>query len=215
VTFVCILVAWLFTLCLHEFAHALVALRGGDVTVRAKGYLTLNPLRYTHPVYSLLLPILFIAIGGIALPGGAVYIERDRLKGPQWETAVSLAGPATNGLIAVLLSLAFRFGLPARIDVPAFWNGLAFFVYLQVMAALLNLLPVPPLDGYGAIEPWLPWRVRARLQFFKQYGMLILFILLFWVIPGVFFTIVAFITSLILAVPPDSIARGYANFRIF
>ena len=74
-TFIVVLVGWIFSLCLHEFSHALVAYYGGDTTVREKGYLTFNPLKYTHPVYSLLLPMLFLLLGGIGLPGGAVYIE--------------------------------------------------------------------------------------------------------------------------------------------
>ena len=79
-TFIVVLVGWIFSLCLHEFSHAAVAYLGGDTTVREKGYLTFNPLKYTHPVYSILLPLLFLALGGIGLPGGAVYIETWRLR---------------------------------------------------------------------------------------------------------------------------------------
>ena len=82
-TFIIVLVGWVFSLCLHEFSHALVAYYGGDTTVREKGYLTFNPLKYTHPVYSLLLPLLFLVLGGIGLPGGAVYIETWRLRSRQ------------------------------------------------------------------------------------------------------------------------------------
>ena len=78
--FIVVTVLWVFSVCLHEFGHALVAYYGGDYTVRDKGYLTLNPLHYTHPLYSLLLPVLFMMLGGIGLPGGAVYIERDLLR---------------------------------------------------------------------------------------------------------------------------------------
>ncbi len=68
--------AWVVSLCLHEYAHARTALHGGDVTVGAKGYLTLNPLKYTHAALSIVLPVLFVIMGGIGLPGGAVFIER-------------------------------------------------------------------------------------------------------------------------------------------
>src|SRR5574337_1275743 len=108
-TFIVVLVGWVFSLCLHEFSHALVAYYGGDTTVREKGYLTFNPLKYTHPVYSLLLLLLFLVLGGIGLPAGAVYIETWRLRSRGWVSAVSLAGPASNLLLAILLGLLLRF----------------------------------------------------------------------------------------------------------
>ncbi|HRQ33229.1 MAG TPA: site-2 protease family protein, partial [Anaerolineales bacterium] len=108
-TFFVVLGGWIFSLCLHEFSHALVAYYGGDWTVREKGYLTFNPLKYTHPVFSLLLPLLFLLMGGIGLPGGAVYIETWRLRNDYWRSAVSLAGPMANVTIAILLALALKF----------------------------------------------------------------------------------------------------------
>ena len=67
---------WKAQVALHEFGHALVAFWGGDRSVVDKGYLTLNPLKYTHPFLSLVLPMLILVLGGIGLPGGAVYINR-------------------------------------------------------------------------------------------------------------------------------------------
>ena len=109
-TFIIVIIGWIFSLCLHEFSHALVAYYGGDTSVREKGYLTFNPLKYTHPVYSILLPMVFLLLGGIGLPGGAVYIERWRLRSKGWESAVSLAGPAAN----LLLALAAAAGLSSK-----------------------------------------------------------------------------------------------------
>src|SRR5574342_312394 len=117
-TFLVVLVGWIFSLCLHEFSHALVAYLGGDYTVRDKGYLTFNPLKYTHPVYSLLMPLLFLLMGGIGLPGGAVYIETWRLRSPNWRTAVSLAGPSSNLLLALILGLVLRF---APVNFSGIW----------------------------------------------------------------------------------------------
>ena len=93
---------WLVSLCLHEFGHAYTAWRFGDRDVAVRGYLTLNPLKYTHPLLSLGLPLLFIALGGIGLPGGAVYVRTSCMT-PRQPTLVSLAGPAANLLLAVLL----------------------------------------------------------------------------------------------------------------
>src|SRR5262249_25868997 len=91
VCFFIVTVLWIFSVCLHEFGHAIVAYYGGDTSVREKGYLTFNPLKYTHPVYSLLMPVIFMMLGGIGLPGGAVYINDQALRSRQWRTAVSLA----------------------------------------------------------------------------------------------------------------------------
>ena len=111
-TFFVVLIGWIFSLCLHEFSHALVAYLGGDTTVKDKGYLTFNPLKYTHPVYSLLLPLLFLVMGGIGLPGGAVYIETWRLRSRNWMSVVSLAGPTANLILAIILGT--RAALRAR-----------------------------------------------------------------------------------------------------
>jgi Zn-dependent protease len=100
--FYIVTVGWIFSVCLHEFSHAIAAYKGGDVTVRDKGYLTFNPLRYTHPVTSLVLPLIVLAIGGIGLPGGAVFINRALLRSRAWDTWVSLAGPASN-LVLILI----------------------------------------------------------------------------------------------------------------
>src|SRR5512141_869491 len=106
--FIIIFFGWIFSLCLHEFSHALVAYFGGDTTVKEKGYLTFNPLKSTHPFLSIVLPLLILFMGGIGLPGGAVYIETWRIRNRWWLSAMSLAGPASNLLVAVLLGIVLR-----------------------------------------------------------------------------------------------------------
>lgn len=173
--FVMVVAGWLVSLCLHEFGHAVTAWRFGDRDVAMRGYLTLNPLRYTHPGLSLVLPMLFIALGGIGLPGGAVYLQTSFMT-PLRRTLVSLAGPAANLVLAVLLLGAGRvFYDPAH---PVFWSGVAFLGFLQVTAVVLNLLPVPGLDGYGALEPHLSPQTRRALAPFQQWGLLVLLVLL-------------------------------------
>ena len=76
--FVCI--GWNISVCLHEFGHAIVAYWGGDTSVKDKGYLTLNPLKYTDINLSLTLPLISVLMGGIPLPGAAVYINHHRLR---------------------------------------------------------------------------------------------------------------------------------------
>jgi Zn-dependent protease len=175
--FLFIVAGWVVTVCVHEFAHAYLAWRFGDREVEARGYLTLNPLKYSHPVLSVLLPVLFIAIGGIGLPGGAVYLHPHRFRTNVQRALVSLSGPVTNVVFAVLLLVLVRqVGLYSAHGV--FWYGVAGLALLQVMASVLNLLPVPGLDGYGAIEPYLDPKFRQSAEQFKPFGMLALFALL-------------------------------------
>lgn len=212
-TFIVVLVGWIFSLCLHEFSHALIAYYGGDTTVRDKGYLTFNPLKYTHPVYSLLLPLLFLVLGGIGLPGGAVYIETWRLRSRGWMSAVSLAGPAANLVLAILLGIVLGI---APVTSGGIWPGLAFLAFLQVSAVVLNLIPLPPFDGFGAIEPYLSDGVRMSLA--QMRGMLpfIVFFLL-WYVPAVnsaFWGVVLSLTHLV-GVPLQLAQLGLSGFMFW
>lgn len=178
--FILVIAGWLVSLCLHEFGHAFTAWRFGDHDVEMRGYLTLDPRRYSHPALSLLLPMIFIALGGIGLPGAAVYL-RTWFMTPTRRTLVSLAGPAANLLLAVLLLVVIRWCYnPAH---AVFWAGVSFLAFLQIMAVVLNLLPIPGLDGYDALEPHLSPETQRAVAPAKQYGV---FILLFIVLaPGV------------------------------
>lgn len=209
-TFLVVIIGWVFSLCLHEFSHALLAYMGGDTTVRDKGYLTFNPLKYTHPVFSILLPLVFLLMGGIGLPGGAVYIEKWRLRSRNWVSAVSLVGPLSNLLLAVILGLVLRF---APFTTSGIWPGIAFLALLQVMALVLNLIPLPPFDGYGVIEPFLSESVRMRMDRMRSYMMLIVFFVL-WYIPvvnNIFWGIIVVIVHF-LGVPVDLIDLGQKQF---
>jgi Zn-dependent protease len=183
VVFFVVTVLWVFSVCLHEFGHAWVAYRGGDYTVAEKGYLTMNPLRYTDPIFSILMPVVFMALGGIGLPGGAVYIDRSLLRSREWSTAVSLAGPATNIILILILGLAFKTGLIPPDSSKVLTISMAFLMQLQVSALLLNLLPVPPLDGFQALAPWMRPDTRERLYSLSNVGLFILFLALWRVEP--------------------------------
>lgn len=212
-TFLVVVIGWVFSLCLHEFSHALVAYYGGDTTVKDKGYLTFNPLKYTHPVYSLLLPMIFLMMGGIGLPGGAVYIERWRLQGKQWETAVSLAGPFSNALLAIILGLILQL-MP--VSASGIWPGLAFLAFLQISAVVLNLIPLPPFDGFGAIEPYLPMDIRVKLA--ETRGMLSWIVLiLLWQVPfigSLFWSLIGFLAQLV-GIPLHLAGLGLDQFMFW
>lgn len=207
--FVC--VAWIVSVCLHEFGHAVVAYWGGDTSVKDKGYLTLNPLKYTDPGLSLMLPIIFLLMGGIALPGAAVYVDHRRLRNRWWKSAVSAGGPAASILITLLLAIPFWLGWAT--SETWFWPALAFLIFLQIFVVLLNLLPIPPLDGYGIIEPWLPQPMQLRLRKFGGAGVILLFMLLWFVEPlnQLFVYSAAFIGEQ-LGVPLMLVAEGQSLF---
>jgi Zn-dependent protease len=189
---VLVLGGWAVSLCLHEFGHALVAYRGGDLSVRAKGYLTLDIRRYTDPVMSLLLPLLLLLAGGIPLPGGAVWINHGALRSRAIRSAVSLAGPLTNLALGVVLITVVGLGtLPGGLAV-----GLSYLALVQVLAFLLNILPVPGLDGFGVLEPYLAPPVQQFAGTVRPYAPLLLFVL-------------------IISVPQVSYALFDACFRLF
>ncbi|MEU9322875.1 site-2 protease family protein [Streptomyces canus] len=206
--------AWIVSLCLHEYAHARTALHSGDITIGAKGYLTLNPLKYTHALLSIVLPVIFVIMGGIGLPGGAVFIERDRIRGRWRHSLISAAGPLTNVLFAIACTAPFWLdaldGVP-----PVFLYALAFLALLQVSAAILNFLPVPGLDGYGVIEPWLSHDVKRQIEPFAPFGLLFVFALL-WVpqVNSVFFDLVHSVLNG-LGVSDQEASIGWSLYRFW
>ncbi|MGK2317455.1 site-2 protease family protein [Gordonia rhizosphera] len=184
-TLLLVLAGWVISLCLHEFAHAVTAFRFGDRNAELRGYLTLNPLRYTHPGLSLALPLLIILMGGIGFPGGAVYVNQSGFTRAQ-RTIVSLAGPVTNIVIGGVILAVVRFAQPASsgtfvvsADLLNLWAALSMLAFLQITAAVLNLIPMPGFDGYGAIEPYLSDKTRFSMNKIAPYGFLIVFALLF------------------------------------
>ncbi|ONI85955.1 site-2 protease family protein [Actinosynnema sp. ALI-1.44] len=172
-----VLGGWAVSLCLHEFGHAIVAYRGGDREVKWKGYLTLDIRRYTDPLLSFVLPLIFLLIGGIPLPGGAVWINHHALRNKRVESWVSLAGPLTNLVLGALLTIAVQLFFPDG-EITPLSAGLSFLALLQFMAFLLNILPVPGLDGWGAIEPYLSYKAQVFGQKARQWAPLILFAVL-------------------------------------
>jgi Zn-dependent protease len=190
-----------------------VAYYGGDTSVRDKGYLTFNPLKYTHPVYSILLPMVFLLLGGIGLPGGAVYIETWRLRSKRWESAVSLAGPFANLVLAVVLSIVLHFAPAAG---GGIWPGLGFLALLQIMAAVLNLIPVPPFDGYRVVAPFLEPDLRVRIDQASAIIMLVVFFLL-WYVPfvnNIFWTAVSWI-AVQFQIPLQLANLGLSQFQFW
>ncbi|HEY1162374.1 MAG TPA: Clp protease N-terminal domain-containing protein [Candidatus Dormibacteraeota bacterium] len=200
VTVTFITAGWIASVCVHEFGHALVAYLGGDRSVVGHGYLSLNPLLYTSIFLSVVMPIAFLLLGGIALPGAAVYINRSALRSRLWDSGVSLAGPAGTGLCGLLIAIPFL--IPNHLGWmnphSSFFAALAFLGFIEAFALVLNLLPIPGLDGFGIIRPWLPYAAQDLATTFGQTGIFVVFIVL-WFVPSVsqaFFEVVRQITDL-------------------
>lgn len=171
-----VLSGWVISLSLHEFAHAFTAFRYGDRSAQVRGYLTLNPLKYTHPALSIGLPLLIIALGGIGFPGGAVYLNESGFTKAQ-RTKVSLAGPCANLVLGLLLCVVLA-STPETLGTANLRSAVAALTFLQFTALILNLIPMPGFDGYGAIEPYLSWETRRSAATIAPFGFLIVFVLL-------------------------------------
>ncbi len=192
-----VVAGWLVSLCLHEYAHALTAYRSGDLAVADRGYLTLNPLRYTSPVLSIVIPLFFLFVGGFGLPGGAVWIDHTYIRGRWRDSLISLSGPLLNVAFTVLCVLPFAFVTDLS-GHETFWAALALLGFLQLTASVLNLVPVPGVDGGNALRPWLPYGWRRGFDLVAPYGMFVFILLLFNpVIGGVFFTFVFGLADLV------------------
>lgn len=160
-----VLLLWILCLSVHEFGHAYAAYRGGDTTVLEKGYLYLNPFKYATVFHSFVIPIVFMVFSrGTTLFGAAVSINVGMLYSRSWQTGVALSGPLGTFLCLLCLSLPFFFfwcmGKNSWYFYSSghmeFWSAVALSAYLQLNALVLNLLPIPPLDGFAALLPWLP-----------------------------------------------------------
>ncbi len=177
-----------FSIILHEFAHGFVAYRLGDDTAYYSGRLTLNPLKHIDPVGTLAIPTLCALFGwpmfGWARP---VPVNPLRLSSPRKDMGkVAVAGPAVNLLLAIICAVLLKIVLLVQgsLSDTMLKSAFAFFQYgilVNVMLAVFNLIPIPPLDGGRIMTALLP--VRAALayeQLFARFGM--------WIVIGLILT---------------------------
>ncbi|PZQ60677.1 MAG: site-2 protease family protein [Phenylobacterium zucineum] len=214
-TFGFVLTGWILAVMAHEFGHAGVAWLAGDHTVKAKGYLSFDPRRYGDVSTSLVLPLLALALGGIGFPGGAVYLRNDLMRSPAWRAAASLAGPAAT--LVVLLALALILNLWLAVAPPSrLFTAIAMLAFLQSTALILNLLPLPGLDGFNAIRPFLPRAWLPAVGKAERFALLILLGAVF-LIPGfsnVLFGAAVSLTSL-LGIPAQAIGIAWDDFHFW
>jgi Zn-dependent protease len=178
------IIALVFAVSVHESAHGLVALLCGDSTARDLGRVTLNPLRHIDPVGSLLVPAVLAFAGGPVFGWAKpVPVVLSRTRAPRLANLlVSAAGPLSNFLLAALSAAAFLFVRPL-LDDGGFAAELVFrlaalSVLVNVLLAIFNLLPIPPLDGFGVLESLLPSRFLPLTRFLRRWGMAILLLVI-------------------------------------
>lgn len=177
----------IFSIILHEVAHGYMADRLGDPTARYAGRLTLNPLPHIDMFGSVILPLLSILTPGSFLFGWAKpvpYNPYNLTRAPRWgEALVAAAGPATNFALALLFSLCIRMSTDSDFITICFIG-----VAVNVWLGILNLIPIPPLDGSKILPMILPrglsngysqWRMRLEYNPFLGFGIVLLFFLLF------------------------------------
>jgi len=169
----------------HEVSHGMIAWHYGDPTARMQGRLTLNPLKHIDLVGTLM--IFFVGIGW-AKPVPVVY---ENLRNPKRDMIwVAAAGPITNILLATVSALLLRgivsfvspaaAGTPAAMLIEPVVLMLAFSVYINLLLAIFNMIPIPPLDGGRVLTGLLPWRQAQALARIEPYGMVLIIALVFF-----------------------------------
>lgn len=172
----------IFAITVHEAAHGYVAKYFGDMTAYQQGRITLNPLKHIDPFGTILLPALTIMLGGI-LFGWAkpVPVDFNRLRNPKKDMLwVAAAGPASNFVMAIfwVLVLKFSAGMSEALGVPLTFMAQA-GISINIVLMVLNLLPLPPLDGGRIAVSLLPMHLARPFSQIERYGFVILIVLLF------------------------------------
>ena len=175
---------------LHEVSHGVVALAFGDDTAKRAGRITLNPVPHIDPFGTIILPAL-LALTTLGVIGWAkpVPVNPHRLRKPREQSLyVALAGPATNIGLALLSVIALKATSPPYIGVVtsdgiSFAEAMFLMGFVNVLLAVFNLIPLPPLDGSAVVERFLPPSAWPGWMKFKQYsfGILLIIVLL---VPG-------------------------------
>lgn len=180
----------LFAITLHEVAHGWVALRLGDRTAQMMGRLTLNPIKHVDPIGTLLVPGILLLLGGFIFGWAKpVPVSYQNLRKPKTDMAwVALAGPMANLVMATIWALVAKIGLSLAQSGVGLGEAMMFMgiagVLINAMLMMLNLLPLPPLDGGRVLVSMLPGPMGWQVSRLEPYGFFILLGLLYFGILG-------------------------------
>jgi len=176
----------IFAITVHETAHGWIAKKYGDNTASMQGRLTLNPIKHIDWLGTIIIPGLLLLTGTGFIFGWAkpVPVDARNFKNPRHDMAiVALAGPVSNLLMALTWALIARIGITIgtsaeNISLPLIYTGIA-GISINLVLALINLLPIPPLDGSRVLTGILPSRLAWQYNQLERYGFIILLILLY------------------------------------
>lgn len=197
-----LIIILIFSIVIHEVAHGAMANHLGDPTAKYADRLTLNPIKHLDPIGSVLVPLILIFTGSPILFGWAkpVPINPYNFSDQKYGSAkVALAGPGANLLVALFFGLALRF-FPDLIALPGLFSIFSYIVFINILLAVFNLLPIPPLDGSHILFTFLPPEMENIKIFLSQFGFFVLlFVILFFF--RLVILIVNFIFTLIVGFP--------------
>lgn len=177
-----VILVLLFSVIVHEVSHGYAALWLGDPTAKYEGRLTLNPLKHLDPIGSFIVPLLGYLSGGIIIGWAKpVPFNPFNLRNQKWgEAIVAIAGPLSNIFIAIVFALIIRGsnGLMGE----SFIFLASYVVFINIILALFNLTPIPPLDGSKILFSLFPYRLESLRITIEKYGLflVIIFILFVW-----------------------------------
>jgi Zn-dependent protease len=191
----------IFSVVAHEVSHGYMAQYLGDPTARLAGRLTMNPVKHLDPVGSFLAPFISSYLFSGMIIGWAKPVPYNpyNLRDQKWGDAkVALAGPLTNLVIALIFAMFLRFG--AEIFTGAMMTILNMIVVINIILAVFNLVPIPPLDGSKILLSVLPFRYRYIGDYLERYALVLIlvFALFLW---EYFFPIVRLIYALFVGAP--------------
>lgn len=192
---------------IHEVSHGYAALALGDPTAKYQGRLTLNPLSHLDPVGSVLVPLIGYFAGGFII-GWAKPVPYNpyNLRPEKWglpvragDALVAFAGPLSNISLAIIFGLFIRFAMSSEMMNQAFLGLASFVVMINIVLAIFNLIPIPPLDGSKILSAFLPYKWQGFMQSMERYGLILVFvfIFMFWQVMS---PIVSFLFSLITGI---------------
>ncbi len=174
----------LFAISLHEAAHAWMANKKGDATAKLMGRLSFNPFKHIDPIGTIVVPAVMVALTGIAFGWAKpVPVDARNFKNPRKDMMwVAMAGPASNLIMAIFWAVTLRLGAMAydgssSISLFVIYASVAGII-INTVLCVLNLLPVPPLDGSRILSGFLPARASLMYNKFEPYGFFIIVALL-------------------------------------